>query len=581
MTTEPLSEFSELGISPAILKAIAEMGFEAPTRIQASTIPSTLSGRDVAGQAQTGTGKTAAFAIPLLERITTSSKSVQALVLCPTRELAVQITGEMIKLGSEMENIQITPIYGGQPIGRQIRQLKSGSQVVVGTPGRVMDHLGRGTLSLNNLEMVVLDEADEMLNMGFREDIETILGYTDGESRPQTIMFSATISPAIKRLMKTWFKDPEMISVKGGAIASENVEQYLLEVRDSVRTDGICRLIDMNDFKLTLVFCNTRRECDRLVSEMQSRGFASDALHGEMNQSIRDKVMRRFRTGEIDVLIATDVAARGLDVEDVSAVFNYDIPQDPEYYVHRIGRTGRAGRKGVAYTFTSGRKKKGIRFIEKQLGMKLKSIPLPTAKEVESLKMDQFFETVVSTLEGGGLRPWIEQIEAAIPDHFSPVEVAAALLKLQKSARSEEQNQGKTAKASRPDTSGAAASRSGFRRGGGGKSGGRPERGGRAGRKAGSRKGRHTGGYKRADADRGERAGGDYGNRPKTRSGDSSGSGSSGADHKAGRGTGAADQRNRAERRRPARAAKDKTQEPFYTPYIKKKSKKFRKRNRG
>ncbi len=406
------------------------MGYEAPTKIQTAAIPIILSGRDVAGQAQTGTGKTAAFAIPALQLIDLTSKKVQVIVMCPTRELAVQVTGEFIKLSKHMGGANVTPVYGGQPIQRQIKQIKDGTQIVVGTPGRVIDHLKRGTLKLSNLKMVVLDEADEMLNMGFREDIEQILGFTVQDTPKQTIMFSATMSPEIKKIMSRFFHNPEMIKVDGKTPSADGIKQYIVEARDSMRTEGICRLLDVNQFKLALIFCNTKRACDTLIGEMQARGYSSDALHGDMTQAVRDKVMKKFRQGRIDVLIATDVAARGLDVDDIDVVFNYDIPQDPEYYVHRIGRTGRAGKTGVAYTFSSGRKSRNIRYIENKLKTRIETIPLPSIKDVEARVMDALQDEIRNTLESGGLRPFIEQIEAIADDRFSPIEVAAALLKL-------------------------------------------------------------------------------------------------------------------------------------------------------
>ncbi len=423
-------QFSDLGISAPILRAIDELGFEAPTKIQSATIPEIMQGADVTGQAQTGTGKTAAFGIPLLEKIDTRSGNVQALVICPTRELAVQVTGEIQKLGKYVDGLKATPVYGGQSIGRQIRQLKSGTQVVVGTPGRLIDHLKRGTMKLDSLSVVVLDEADEMLNMGFKEDVELILSYASGEVATQTIMFSATMSPSIRKIINKWFRNPKMIKVEGKAMAADDVDQYLVEARDSVRTEGICRFLELNDYRLALIFCNTKRKCDQLLSEMQSRGYSSDALHGDMSQNVRDKVMNKFRTGQIDILIATDVAARGLDVDDIDVVFNYDVPQDPEYYVHRIGRTGRAGRKGVAYTFTSGRTKKTIRYIENKLNMKFKFISLPSVDDVEQSKSEAFLQDLVKTLESGGLRPYIEQVESITVEDYTPVEVAAALLKM-------------------------------------------------------------------------------------------------------------------------------------------------------
>lgn len=426
--------FAELNVSAPILKALHEMGFEAPTPIQAAAIPPMRQGRDVAGQAQTGTGKTAAFGIPLLETIDPSQRVVQALVLCPTRELAVQVTGEIIKMGRYVRGVKATPVYGGQPIQRQMKQIREGTQIVVGTPGRVIDHLKRGTLKLDALQTVILDEADEMLNMGFREDIETILGFSGNKTR-QTVMFSATMSKDIKRIMKQYFHNPEMIHVEGKTASAEGIEQFVVEARDSMRTEGVCRLLDLHDYRLALIFCNTKRTCDHLISDMQSRGYAADALHGDMSQGVRDKVMKKFREGRIEVLVATDVAARGLDVERVDAVFNYDIPQDPEYYVHRIGRTGRAGRKGVAYTFASGNKRRQIRYIESKINTRIPSIPLPSIKQVEASVRGLLVEQVRETLQAGGLREYVEQVEAVAAEGYAPVEVAAALLKLREVGR--------------------------------------------------------------------------------------------------------------------------------------------------
>ncbi len=434
LTMLKTNPFADLGISAPIIKAIEEMGYEAPTKIQAAAIPLIREGRDLAGQAQTGTGKTAAFAIPLLEKINTKSGKVQAIIMCPTRELAVQVTGEIIKLAKYMSGVRATPVYGGQPIFRQIKQIRDGSQIVVGTPGRVIDHLKRGTLSLDQLETVILDEADEMLNMGFREDIETILGYGSREIPRQTVMFSATMSTEIKKIMSQYFNNPEMIKVEGKTPSADGIQQYIVEARDSMRTEGICRLLDLHNYKLSLVFCNTKRTCDTLIGELQSRGYPADALHGDMTQMVRDKVMKKFRDGRIEVLVATDVAARGLDVENIDAIFNYDIPQDPEYYVHRIGRTGRAGKTGVAYTFSSGRKSRNIRYIENKLNLRIESIPLPSMKQVEASIRGVMLEEVRDTLESGGLRPWIEQIEEIAADGFAPIEVAAALLKMRDGA---------------------------------------------------------------------------------------------------------------------------------------------------
>lgn len=420
--------FSELNIQPELLKSVDEMGFEAPTPIQSSCIPKILAGNDVVGQAQTGTGKTAAFGIPALQIANRGSKTPSVLILCPTRELAIQVTGELIKLAKYTQGVFTVPVYGGQPISRQLKALKKGAQIVVGTPGRVIDHLKRGTLKLGALKMVVLDEADEMLNMGFREDLEQILSYSHGKS--QTVMFSATVPKAIKGIMRRWMENPDMIKVKGRAQTAEGIDQYVMEVRDSMRTEAISRIMDMGDFRLALIFSNTKRKCDQLVQEFQSRGFSVDALHGDMRQRVRDKVMNKFRTGAIEMLIATDVAARGLDVDDIDVVFNYDIPQDPEYYVHRIGRTGRAGKTGMAITFSSGRKRKQIRFIEKIVRTQLMPMPMPSLKEVQRSKLESKLDEVYAVLEQGGLREYIELLEPVAESGYSPIELAAALLKL-------------------------------------------------------------------------------------------------------------------------------------------------------
>jgi ATP-dependent RNA helicase DeaD len=420
--------FMDLGIRSEILTAVDEMGFEVPTTIQGRCIPKILKGSDVVGQAQTGTGKTAAFGIPAIQLADRDSRLPSILVLCPTRELAVQVTSEIIQLAKFTEGIYSVPIYGGQPINRQLKALKRGAQIVVGTPGRVIDHLKRGTLKLGALEMVVLDEADEMLNMGFREDLEQILSYSKGKS--QTVMFSATVPKAIKNIMNRWMDNPEMIKVEGKAQTAEGIEQYVMEVRDSMRVEAISRVIDMTGANLTLVFSNTKRRCDSLVQEFQARGFSADALHGDMRQNVRDKVMNKFRTGKIELLVATDVAARGLDVDDIDIVFNYDVPQDPEFYVHRIGRTARAGKSGMAITFSTGRKRKSIRFIEKIIGTKLMPLPMPSSKEVQMSKMESHLDEIVEVLQKGGLREYIDQLEPLAESDYSPIEIAAALMKM-------------------------------------------------------------------------------------------------------------------------------------------------------
>lgn len=420
--------FSELNISPEILQSIDEQGYETPTAIQARCIPLILEGKDLVGQAQTGTGKTAAFGVPAIQLANPGQRSPSVLILCPTRELAIQVTGELIKLASRTRGIFTVPVYGGQPISRQLTALKKGAQIVVGTPGRVIDHLKRGTLKLGALRLVILDEADEMLNMGFREDIEEILSYSEGKS--QKVMFSATIPKPIRAIMDRWMNEPEMVKVEGKAETAAGIDQYVMEVRDSVRIEAISRVMDMSNYRLALIFCNTRRQCDTLVQELQARGYSAEALHGEMRQPVRDKVMNSFRTGKTEMLVATDVAARGLDVDEIDVVFNYDIPGDPEYYVHRIGRTGRAGRAGMAITFVSGRKRKRVHYIEKMIRTKLLPLPMPSIGDVEESKAGMQMGEIIQTLEEGGLRSYIEQLEPLAEEGYSPIEIAAALYKL-------------------------------------------------------------------------------------------------------------------------------------------------------
>lgn len=420
-------KFTDLNLSESILRGLENMGFENPTPVQAQCIPEVLKQKDIVGQAQTGTGKTAAFGIPVIQQTDISTACVQTIIMCPTRELAIQVTGELIKIGKYLNGLHVVPVYGGQPIKRQIKALKRGAHIVVGTPGRTIDHLRRGTMKLDHLKHVVFDEADEMLNMGFRDDMEQILSYTDNPV--QTIMFSATMSKGIRKIMNRFMKNPQMIQIARKKVTAPNIEQYVVEVRDSVRTEAICRFMDINDFGLALVFCNTKRKTEKVTRELKSRGYSSDFINGDLNQNQRDRVMARFRTGAIDILVGTDVAARGLDIDDIEVVFNYDIPQDPEYYVHRIGRTGRAGRSGMAITFITRRKRKQLRTIEKQIKNQLNPLDLPTTADVQLSRIAGQMEEVVEVLEKGGLRSYIEQIETFSDDRFTTIEIAAALLK--------------------------------------------------------------------------------------------------------------------------------------------------------
>ena len=357
------TKFEDLELTSEILRAVKYMGFEETTPIQAKAIPAMRSGIDIIGQAQTGTGKTAAFGIPLLEKIDIKNKRPQAIVLCPTRELAIQVAEEIRNLARYLHGIKILPIYGGQEISTQIRSLKSGTQIIIGTPGRVMDHMRRKTLKMDDIHTVVLDEADEMLNMGFREDIETIL--TDVPDERQTVLFSATMPQAILDITKKFQKNSQLVKVTKKELTVPNIEQFYYEVPPKKKEEVLSRLLDIYTPKLSVVFCNTKKQVDLLVNGLLGRGYFAAGLHGDLKQDQRDRVMQGFRSGKTDILVATDVAARGIDVEEVEAVFNYDLPQDEEYYVHRIGRTGRAGRIGRSFSFVSGKEVYKLKEIQK------------------------------------------------------------------------------------------------------------------------------------------------------------------------------------------------------------------------
>jgi len=421
--------FEELNIDERILRAVSDMGFEEASPIQVQAIPALMAGSDVIGQAQTGTGKTAAYSIPMLQRINPDLKKLQAVVLCPTRELAVQVAEEIRKIAKYMSDIKVLPVYGGQEIVKQIKSLKSGVQIVVGTPGRVMDHMRRKTVKFDDVAMVVLDEADEMLDMGFREDMETIL--TDTPEERQTVMFSATMSNEILDIATTFQRNPQTIKVVRKELTVKNIEQYYFEVKPRSKDEVLCRLIDIYNPKLSVVFCNTKRQVDELISVLKGRGYFADGIHGDMKQAQRDRVMSDFRSGKTEILIATDVAARGIDVDDVDIVFNYDLPQDEEYYVHRIGRTGRAGRSGIAFSFVSGKEVYKLKGIERYCKTKIKVKQIPTMDDVKNRKLDQLFGQIRENIEAGGLSEMVEIIENRInEDDMTALDVAAALLKM-------------------------------------------------------------------------------------------------------------------------------------------------------
>ncbi len=422
-----IKEFKELNLRKETLDAIYKMGFEAPTKVQASTVVPFLEGRNVIVQSHTGTGKTAAFGIPLNELVNTK-REVQAIVLCPTRELAVQVCNEM-KLISVNKKIHITPIYGGQSIDLQIKALKRGTQIVVGTPGRIMDHMNRNTLKLDAIRYVVLDEADNMMDMGFIDDIKFILGNITSSER-QIALFSATMPKEIVRLAKTFINDPVMIDLVDKKMTVSATDQYYLEVSDVYKTEVLGRLLEFYEPELSMVFCNTKKKVDELTQELSDKGFAVEGLHGDMSQHLRNKVMNNVRNSNIKVLVATDVAARGIDVENVEAVFNYDVPLDQEYYVHRIGRTGRAGKSGLAFTFTYGRSYRKLKDIERYIKANIEKIEIPSAKSINKKRMNEFYKKIEAVLKEGDLGDFISPVEKLIDKDYSSIEIAAALIKM-------------------------------------------------------------------------------------------------------------------------------------------------------
>ena len=423
--------FEESGIDERIVRAVKEMGFESLSPIQQEAIPAVLRGEDIIGQAQTGTGKTAAFGIPALQLIDPNAKGVQCIVLCPTRELAIQAADEIRKYAKYMHGIKVLPIYGGQDINRQIRSLASNVQIVVGTPGRVMDHMRRHTLKLKNIKLMVLDEADEMLNMGFREDIETILEGIGTEH--QTVLFSATMPQAILDITSQYQKaDAKHIQIQKKELTIPLVKQYYYEVKRENKEEVAARLLDYYNPRQTLVFCNTKKMVDELCEKLKGRGYFAEGLHGDLSQAQRDKVMLGFRKGTTEILIATDVAARGIDVDDVEAVINYDVPQDIEYYVHRIGRTGRAGRSGRSFTLVVGREIYKIREIEKVCNTKIKARRVPSGADVTAAKSEKILTEILTVLKEQDVSTMLPIIEAKLNEEdCTAMELCAAFLKQQ------------------------------------------------------------------------------------------------------------------------------------------------------
>jgi len=409
-----------------VLQAVTEMGFEESTPIQAKAIPIAMKGADLIGQAQTGTGKTAAFGIPLISKIPPEEDRIVALVMTPTRELAIQVADELGKL-ARYKGIRTLPIYGGQDIGRQIRALKKKPQIIIGTPGRLLDHINRKTIRLDDVKTVVLDEADEMLDMGFMEDITTILGLVPEER--QTMLFSATMPPNIQKLAQQFLRNPEHVSVIPKNITAPSIEQTYIEVHEREKFEALSRLLDMESPDLAIVFGRTKRRVDELSEALQKRGYSADGLHGDLSQNQRDTVMRKFRDGSIDVLVATDVAARGLDVSGVTHVINFDLPQDPESYVHRIGRTGRAGKEGIAYTFVTPREIDHLHFIERVTRQRIARRPLPSLAEAIEGKQRVTAERLIEIIQQDDFVEY-KGIAIQLLEQYDSVHLVAAAMKL-------------------------------------------------------------------------------------------------------------------------------------------------------
>ena len=421
-------KFTDLNLSEDIQSAVVAAGFEQPSPIQELTIPLALEGKDVIGQAQTGTGKTAAFGLPTLDKIRTEENTIQALVIAPTRELAVQSQEELFRFGRD-KGVKVRSVYGGSSIEKQIKALRSGAHIVVGTPGRLLDLIKRKALKLNNIETLILDEADEMLNMGFLEDIEAIISRVPEER--QTLLFSATMPDAIKRIGVQFMKDPEHVKIKAKELTNVNVDQYFIRVKEQEKFDTMTRLMDVDQPELSIVFGRTKRRVDELTRGLKLRGSRAEGIHGDLDQNKRLRIIRDFKNGQIDILVATDVAARGLDISGVTHVYNYDIPQDPESYVHRIGRTGRAGRKGRSFTLVVGREIYRIRDIERICNTQIKPRMVPSVADITQAKASQIFDQVMEVISNNDLSSLQKKVEDKIEEeNITAMELCAGFLKL-------------------------------------------------------------------------------------------------------------------------------------------------------
>ena len=428
-TEQATLTYRDSGIDERIIRAVEELGFEHMTPIQEQAIPVFLSGKDVIGQAQTGTGKTAAFGIPILEKIDAENKNLQAVILCPTRELAMQAADELRKFAKYMQGIKVLPIYGGQDIMKQIKNLKGGVQIIVGTPGRVMDHMRRHTVKMEHVHTVVLDEADEMLNMGFREDIETILKEVPEER--QTGLFSATMPKPILDITKMYQKDAVFLKMTPKEVTIPLIKQAYYQVQRKDKEEVLCRLLDYYDPGRALIFCNTKRMVDELTEHLKKRGYGVEGLHGDLTQGQRDTVMNLFKSGHAAILIATDVAARGIDVDNVEAVFNFDVPEDIEYYVHRIGRTGRAGKKGRSFTLVTGRENFKLREIERICHTKIKERKIPSAADITAKKAEKILKEAEAVIAEQDINKSIQFLEERCASgEYSILQYAAAFMKM-------------------------------------------------------------------------------------------------------------------------------------------------------
>jgi ATP-dependent RNA helicase DeaD len=426
MTTTNISQFSELFLSAPILQAIREIGYESPSPIQAASIPPLLEKRDLLGQAQTGTGKTAAFALPLLSQLDLSQRSPQILVLTPTRELALQVSESIKTYARHLQDFHIIPLYGGQGMDTQLRSLKRGVHAVVGTPGRIMDHLRRGTLHLDRLKTVVLDEADEMLRMGFLEAVEDILSHTPAEK--QVALFSATMPDAVRRIAQRYLREPVEIKIKSKTATVSTIAQKFWQVTEQHKLDALTRILEVEDFDAMLIFVRTKVATDQLAEKLEARGYASSVLNGDMSQALREKTIERLKKGSLDIVVATDVAARGLDVERISHVVNYDVPYDTETYIHRIGRTGRAGRQGTAILFVSPRETRMLRAIEAATRQPIEALKIPSIEDISDRRISQFKQLLSETLESQDLSFFEGLIHHYQKDHDQDLnQIAAAL----------------------------------------------------------------------------------------------------------------------------------------------------------